>query len=99
MSLRLLPEARDDIANAALWYDEQVDGLGDVFADEVERCLERIEAGPLRYPVTYKSLRRAITHKFPYSVYFRNRGDDVAVLAVLHQSRDRKLLDDRISLP
>ena len=48
MSLRLVlrPEAESDIAEAALWYEQQRAGLGSEFIDEVSSAVERVLANP-----------------------------------------------------
>jgi toxin ParE1/3/4 len=62
-------------------------GLGLRFVREVRASLERIADNPLMYPVIEQDMRRALLHKFPYSVYFVNESDAVSVVAVLHQHR------------
>ena len=51
MSLRLVlrPEAESDIAEAALWYEQQRAGLGSEFIDEVSSAVERVLANPGAY--------------------------------------------------
>jgi plasmid stabilization system protein ParE len=39
------------------------------------------------FPVIEEDVRRALLHKFPYSIYFVNEPDAVAIIAVLHQHR------------
>src|SRR5207248_7118526 len=34
-----------------------------------------------------EDVRRALAHKFPYSIYFVNEPDAIAIIAVLHQHR------------
>jgi len=96
MILRVRPEARSDILEAARWYEEQQAGMGEALVAEVDAVLHRIERGPLRFRVAYRSLRIALSHRFPYAVYFLPEGDDIVIFGVLHQRRDRRLLGQRI---
>ncbi len=80
------PEAQNDIREAARWYEDREAGLGLRFLYEVRASLERIEANPI-HPIVEEDLRRALLHKFPYSIYFVNELDGIAVIAVLHQHR------------
>ncbi len=89
------PEGTSDIALAAKWYETRQRGLGKEFLSEIEGTFRRIEKGPRRYRIAHKHLRRALVHRFPYAVYFAESGSDITVIAVLHQVRDRHILDVR----
>lgn len=95
MTVRVRPEAQNDILAAALWYAVRQPGLGAIFVDEVDATFQRIESGPLRYAVVHGRFRRALLRRFPYAVYFEPENPDVIVLAVLHQRRSRQVLDRR----
>jgi plasmid stabilization system protein ParE len=81
------PGAAHDLADAYAWYEARQVGLGSRFLDHIQTALDRIAERPLMFPVVRRDARRAIVPKFPYSIYFRIRGDDVRILAVVHQSR------------
>jgi plasmid stabilization system protein ParE len=82
------PEAEADLANARDWYERQRAGLGAEFLLCVEEVLERIGRTPEMYMVVYHDVRRALTRRFPYAVYYRIAGNDVVVLGILHTRRD-----------
>ena len=84
-----------DVEVAYRWYEAQRPGLGGEFLNEVEACLERISERPLSFPAVINDARRALLRRFPYSVYFRLRGDEARVLALLHQARDPRLAQKR----
>jgi len=50
LEVRLRPEAEQDLADAAAWYEEQRHGLGHEFLDEVLRMFSSIAETPLMYP-------------------------------------------------
>jgi len=81
------PEAQDDIREAARWYEDRESGLGLRFLREIRTSLEHICDNPLRFPIIEEDVRRALLHKFPYSIYFINEPATVATIAVLHQHR------------
>ena len=81
------PEAQADIREAARWYETRETGLGLRFVGEVRDSLRRIADGPLRFPIVDRDVRRALLHKFPYSIYFVNEPESAAIIAVLHQHR------------
>lgn len=69
-------------------YEAQREGLGEAFLAEVERVLAVLEQHPLRFPILHSTVRRALTRRFPYSIFFRIRDEQVVVLTVLHHARD-----------
>ncbi len=97
MSLRVLRRAAKDIADAAVWYEDQLAGLGGEFNTAVKAAFRRIETGPARYPFAYGAYRRAILPRFPYTIYYRVLGADVVIYAVMHHSRDPKVLRGRLN--
>ena len=61
MTQRLVirPEAEADLREALAWYEGRQLGLGDEFLAEVKGAIDRTVAGPLRFPIVHKKLRRA----------------------------------------
>lgn len=96
MTFTVRPEARRDILDAALWYEDQQPDLGRALVGEIDSALERIQRGPMRYPKMYRDVRRTLVHRFPYAAFYILKSGHVAVIAVLHQRRDFKVLDDRL---
>ncbi|MFZ5491678.1 MAG: type II toxin-antitoxin system RelE/ParE family toxin [Pseudomonadota bacterium] len=80
--------AQTEFVEAAAWYEAQRPGLGAVFIAQVEHCLRRIAEQPARYPVVHNGVRRVMTARFPYSIYFDAHGPRIVVLAVFHGRRD-----------
>jgi plasmid stabilization system protein ParE len=89
--LIIRPEAEDDLAEARDWYDAQRDGLGLEFLAAVEDVFDRVRATPELYAGEYKGIRRTVTNRFPYVVYYRLLVESVEVIAVLHGSRSSRL--------
>jgi plasmid stabilization system protein ParE len=81
------PEAQADIREAARWYEDRESGLGLRFLREIRTSLQHINNNPLMFSIIEDDVRRALLHKFPYSIYFLNEQDAAAVIAVLHQHR------------
>lgn len=89
-------DARIDILEAAQWYEHQQPGLGAEFVHEIDAIFDRIDKAPLQFPVVYRELRRALVRRFPYAVYFESGTVGGALMiAILHQRRDRTVLDER----
>ncbi|MBA3817359.1 MAG: hypothetical protein H0X17_00570 [Deltaproteobacteria bacterium] len=60
---------------------------GKTFLAEIETVLDVIQAMPLRLPIIYSTIHRALLRHYPFAVFFRIRPatDHVVVLAVLPQ--------------
>lgn len=87
-SIYLRPEAEQDIEEAAAWYEDQADGLGHEFIDEVLVTLNRLAALPSLYPAIHRNTQRALTHRFPFGLYYRVESEQIVVVAVMHGSRN-----------
>lgn len=87
MNATLRAEAEADLEDAARW-DEQRQGLGGRLLDEVLRTIRLIEENPNRYPRVHGETRRAVTHRFPFGIFYNVDDDGVVVFAVLHASRN-----------
>jgi len=63
--LILRPDAEAELTEAFEWYEARVPGLGLEFIRSVDSLLNSISRNPLSYPIIYKTIRRALTRKFP----------------------------------
>lgn len=69
------------------WYEEQQQGLGELFLKELQRCFDKIEDWPLLYAKIKKDFRQIVLQTFPYVIVFEIIERDVIVYAVFHTSR------------
>lgn len=90
------PEAEAEIADAHDWYEARVPGLGADFFLAVDAILHSIARTPKQYPVVHRNIRRALTKRFPYEVFFLDEDQRIVVLAVFHASRNPKSWTSRI---
>ncbi len=91
--IELAPEALDEIAEAAIWYEEQRIGLSVEFLLEMDRALAQIAERPgtfarLRDVPDDLVIRRALLERFPFGLVFVELpGDKLRVIAVAHTKR------------
>ena len=89
-------EAEADLAEAYQWYEQQVRGLGGEFLLCVDAVMASIERNPQLYPVVHKGIiRRALTRRFPYGVFFVEGERSVSVIAVAHAKRNPRVWQAR----
>jgi len=76
-----------ELEEAAAWYEEHAEGLGAEFLAAVRSVTEAIASAPERWPAVHGT-RRALLHRFPYAIVYRERADDlVEIVAVAHCRR------------
>jgi toxin ParE1/3/4 len=82
-------EAEADISDAATWYNNRQSGLGKEFLEQVEISLNRAKENPYLYQCLRRrpDVRRVLTHRFPYRIFFVLRPDAIMVFRVLHHLR------------
>ncbi len=90
------PEAQQELIDAAIWYDDRREGLGDDFVDAVSDQVADICKMPERFPIVHDDVRQAILRRFPFVVYFRLIGERVLVVSIFHASRDPESLWSRL---
>ncbi|HVS83981.1 MAG TPA: type II toxin-antitoxin system RelE/ParE family toxin [Pyrinomonadaceae bacterium] len=82
------PAVEADVEAAFDWYEIEEPGLGLEFLEELRAAYHRILDSPLGYQELRFSIRRALTRRFPYAIYFSVEDDIIIVVAVLHTARD-----------
>ena len=91
MNRRLIirPEAEADLGKAAVWYDSREPGLGLDLMSEVHSAIARALKSPQSFMRLRRSpeVRRVLTRRFPYRIFFIVRPDALVVFAVLHAAR------------
>jgi plasmid stabilization system protein ParE len=90
MSLRVVfrRAARDELEEAAAWYEDRRPGLGEELLAEVDEAIERAGNHPERHANVVRDVRRTVLRRFPYTIYFRRRQDDLVILAIFHGRRN-----------
>jgi len=87
--------AKLEMDESIAWYESRRVGLGMEFAAEVDRFLQRIGDKPEIFPQVRQEVRRAVLHRFPYTIHFLPESDRIVVLAVFHAKRNPRILEDR----
>src|ERR1700690_1894586 len=94
---RVSLEARADIFESAVYYDEQRPNLGYEFMDEVEYAILRIRENPEQFPVVMDPGRRVLLRRFPYGIFYITGEEDEVIVAVVDLRRDPSTWKRRIS--
>ncbi len=78
------------------WYEDRVSGLGSEFLLCVDAVFNAILRSPEQFPRVHRIVRRALTRRFPYEVFFVEDNERVVVLSVFHARRNPKHWQERI---
>lgn len=78
----LHPEALEELQRQAIYYEERGEGLGSRFTEQVEAAAKLAAAMPgIGSPYKYGT-RRVFPTDFPFSVVYRDAGDELFIIAV-----------------
>ena len=93
----ILIQARDDIKEAAQWYNMRSAGLGKKFTSDVFKKVSSIVENPNAISIRYDEVRTIVLDKLPYMIHYTIDENNklVIVSSVLHTSRSSKLWRNR----
>jgi len=88
-------EALAEYIAAGQFYNRQVPGLGDEFADEIEAGVRAILTTPFTWRFVEDDVRRYLVRRFPYGIYYTVEQEAVIIWAVKHLHRDPDYWQER----
>lgn len=87
MIVRLHPEAAEEFLESVRFYEQHVDGLGELFIQEFERLSKVLMEYPQLGAPYEQQFRRTLMARFPYSIVYSVEPDAIWIIAVAHQRR------------
>jgi toxin ParE2 len=94
-----LEPAQLEFDEAVNFYNEQKDGLGYEFVEEVFNSINRILRHPEAWTKLSKRTRRCRTKRFPYGIIYEIRGEMILIVAITHLRRRPMYWRDRLKAP
>jgi plasmid stabilization system protein ParE len=97
MRIRILPEAERDLDLGAGFYESQSPGAGTSF---IRGLLEDID-GLLKHGgvhAKYRGFHRAMSHRFPFAIFYDLNGGMIDIYAVLDCRQDPDGVDSRLDI-
>jgi toxin ParE1/3/4 len=85
--VRFHPAARRELRRAVEFYDDRASQLGNDLLGEVMRVVQEIGEHPGAGSQHVADTRRLVTRRFPFSVVYSIRGEQIVIVAVAHHSR------------
>ena len=85
--LQVLESVYSEILEAALYYENKQEGLGQKLYDNFENILLEIEKRPLTFQKTRNNYRHALLSRFPYLVIFHIYENKILVFKLIHSKK------------
>lgn len=79
--------AEYELNEAAQYYDLKEPGLGAAFLEEIDRCLQSVQAAPEAGVILGGTVRRRLLRRFPYALLYKIKPSGIRVLAVMNLKR------------
>ena len=94
----ILPTAKEDLREAAKWYNKARSGLGKELVARFRERLAELRANPLTCQIRYSEVHTALVEQFPYMIhyYVDQQNKTIVIISILHTSRDPKVWDERL---
>ena len=94
-AIRFHPEARQELRAAVLFYEGEARGLGRDLLQEVWAVLGRLAEWPASGTPNGSDIRRVVLARFPFTVVYQVQGDELEIVAVMHQRQRPGYWKDR----
>ena len=86
--VKLTPNAIATAKEAYDWYQDQKEGLGELFLTALSHQLENIQATPKANAKIKRNYRQAKLSRFPYLVIYEIIKSEIIILSIFHTSRN-----------
>lgn len=86
-TLTYAAEAKEEIREAAAYYEACREGLGKAFLSNVEAAVAKLSDAPLRFRRLSGRFRRCLVKRFPYGIIYAVEPGGIFIAAVMHLKR------------
>jgi plasmid stabilization system protein ParE len=87
------PRAEEEFLLSAQYYEDQESGLGARFIAAVKVAVRVAASSPQIHRKILLDCRKCRVVRFPYALIFRERNDELQIVAVMHMKRKPERLD------
>jgi plasmid stabilization system protein ParE len=85
--VRFHTDAEAEMNEAADYLNRESPGLGEVFLDDLRHAIDLVASHPEIASIVKGRVRQRPLRKFPYSLRYSVVGEEIRILAVMHQHR------------
>ena len=90
------PQAVTELAEAVEWYEARGRGLGAEFLRSLDAVVAHLQRHPTLYPIVFGDARRAVLRRFPFSLIYIVRDNELLIAACIHSRRDPSRWQERL---
>ncbi|MBN1901622.1 type II toxin-antitoxin system RelE/ParE family toxin [Candidatus Sumerlaeota bacterium] len=90
------PRAKEEIQEAANWYDSKIEGLGIEFLIEVRQGALKISQTSEMWQIYEGTTRRYLLKKFPFAIIYLSTEEKILIVAVAHCKRKPEYWKERL---
>ena len=91
------PDAKKELAQAVVYYENCQKGLGSEFLEEVYSTIQRVLTFPKAWSTLSVNSRRCLTNRFPYGVIYQIINDNtVRIIAIMQLNQKPYYWHERI---
>ena len=88
MKVRIAASAARDLDEGHDFYEAREAGAGEYFISTLRAEIEGLKFSAGIHPIKYRDYHRALSHVFPFAIYYGKTTDEVIVYAVVDCRRD-----------
>ena len=92
MTIRLHPQAEDDLSDALNYYYTIDESLETKFLNYLESTFDKIAKFTNLYPYENETIQKVVVEKFPYIILYEQYDDFIMILAIFNTKRDPEIL-------
>ncbi|TAJ76534.1 MAG: type II toxin-antitoxin system RelE/ParE family toxin [Gallionellaceae bacterium] len=98
MKIEFLPEADEELREAARYYESEAAGVGLSFIAAVHKAVDEIAELPLAAQVQRAGIRKKVLRHFAYNLFYALESDIIVIVAVAHQRKRPNYWRSRLKL-
>ena len=87
MKIIFLPPADKELRDAVVYYNDQLEGLGNQFLQDVLTAIDFIKKFPYAWHKVGKHTRRFLLRRFPYLILYIPEKNKIIITAIAHKYR------------
>ena len=96
MKVKFIEPSLLEMDDAVKYYNEQLDGLGKKFYNEIVITIGLVKLFPDSWNQCSPNTRKAIIKTFPYNLIYATDSETIVIIAVAHHHRKPEYWIDRI---
>jgi hypothetical protein len=92
LSIHLTEEALQEEAEAYLFYEDELEGLGERFLEEIETTLKKVSENPTYYAYSdnTKTIRDVSLVRFPFVIIYEVKPGRIEIYHIHHTKKELK---------